>query len=122
MNGLSNSVLTVLLSWVKGIFSWGWSFLTNGGAGSFLTWLGSNWLWLTILLCLVGTVCDVAVYLLRWRPDIVWRSFLQRRQDRREKIPEDDMIDNADPAQDEPELESMDEAVYGGMGGEEPRA
>jgi hypothetical protein len=37
-----------------------------------------NWLLLVILLCLGGVLVDLVVYLLRWQPYRVWRSFLRR--------------------------------------------
>ena len=40
------------------------------------SWLAKNWLSALILLLLIGTAIDFIVWLIRWRPDLVWRSSL----------------------------------------------
>ena len=42
------------------------------------SWLAKNWLSALIPLLLIGTVIDFIVWLIRWRPDLVWRSSLNR--------------------------------------------
>ncbi len=42
------------------------------------SWLAKNWLAALIPLLLIGTAVDFIVWLIRWRPDLVWRSSLNR--------------------------------------------
>ena len=40
------------------------------------SWLAENWLTALIPLLLIGTAVDYIVWVVRWRPDLVWRSSL----------------------------------------------
>ena len=42
------------------------------------SWLAKNWLSALIPLLMIGTAIDFIVWLIRWRPDLVWRSSLSR--------------------------------------------
>ena len=75
---ISFSVIPVFLGWVRSLLSWVWSALTGGGSGGLLGWLARHWVPVVIVLCLLGALIDLAVYLLRWRPDVVLRSFARR--------------------------------------------
>ena len=76
MNGFATGVLSALLSWVRGIASQLWAlWYAPDGLGG---WLTTNWKALVIVLLVVGTVVDIVVYLLRWRPIEVWKSFFRR--------------------------------------------
>ena len=49
-----------------------------GYGGGALSWISGHWLLLAAVILIGGTVIDLAVYLFRWRPDIVWRSYFRR--------------------------------------------
>lgn len=83
MESFANSVLSILLGWVRGVANWVWRWAASD-QGGFTSWLGRHWLGLTIALCVLGTAADVVVTLLRWRPDVVWRSYFRRRRARRQ--------------------------------------
>lgn len=76
MNRLADSLLTLLLSWMRTLFSDILSLFNGSGAG-ILTWLQSRWLSLTIVLLLAGLTIDAVIYIIRWRPQYVWRTRLQ---------------------------------------------
>ncbi len=76
MNRLADSLLTLLLSWMRALFSDILSLFNGSGAG-ILTWLQSRWLPLTAVLLLSGLTIDAVVYIIRWRPQYVWRTRLQ---------------------------------------------
>ena len=42
------------------------------------SWLATHWLSIVLFLMVAGTVIDFAVWLIRWRPDLVWRGSLSR--------------------------------------------
>jgi len=77
MGNFANTLFSVLLGWVQGAAAWLWQLMGSEGAGGFMSWVLDNWLLLVILLCAGGVVIDLIVYLLRWQPYRVWRSFWQ---------------------------------------------
>ena len=74
MNAFANTLFSILLSWVKSLAQTVWNLVSGGGTGGFLVWLGDHWLPLVVVLCLCGVAVDLLIWLLRWRPDLVWRT------------------------------------------------
>lgn len=71
----SDTVLTVLLGWFRGITDRIWSLIEsgNGSAGAdFLQWFSDNWLRLFIFLTIICSLTDLMVWLIRWKPYYVW--------------------------------------------------
>ena len=77
MGGFASNTLTVLLSWVQSVASLLWNLFAGGDTGG-MTWFAAHWRGIAFGLCIAGALVDFAVYLLRWRPDKVWRSFFRR--------------------------------------------
>jgi len=84
MNSFIDSLLEVLLAWVKGVLNDLWTLL-SGGSGSFFAWLGRHWLSLLCVLLVGGIAVDFIIYLLRWHPQRVWNSKLNRLFSRKSK-------------------------------------
>lgn len=78
MNSFANSVFSLLFGWARSLIWKVWTAAASGSFSGFFTWLGDHWLWLALLLALAGTVIDLAVWLFRWRPYLVWRTDLRR--------------------------------------------
>lgn len=78
MNALSNHVLAVLFSWMRTLIQGAWGGLSAGTSAGFWPWIGDHWLLLIVLLCLICTVLDYLVWLIRWRPYVLWRQKLRR--------------------------------------------
>lgn len=78
MGSFANTLFSVLLGWVQTAAAWLWGLVTNADVSAWLRWLLDNWLPLALLLCIGGMMIDFIVYLLRWQPYRVWRSFLHR--------------------------------------------
>ena len=78
MNSFANSLFSLLFGWAKTLIQRVWTAASTGGFSGFFTWLGDNWLWVALLLCLAGTVVDFCVWMVRWRPYLVWRTALHR--------------------------------------------
>lgn len=74
MNAFANTLFSLLLGWVKALAQAVWNLFSEDGAGGFLTWLGDHWLPVVAFICLCGVVVDMLIWLLRWRPDLVWRT------------------------------------------------
>jgi hypothetical protein len=82
MNGFANSLLTLLLGWMRVLFS---ALLTLPQRGSaFLAWLGRHWIPLVLVIVLAALFVDALIYILRWRPQYVWSTRLQRLFHRKE--------------------------------------
>lgn len=77
MNNFADSILELLLSWVRGILSDIWH-MFSGDGGSLFAWLGKHWLSLLCVLLIVGATVDLIVYILRWHPQRVWISTFNR--------------------------------------------
>lgn len=77
MSNFIHSMLELLLSWVKGVFSDIWSML-SGDNGSFFAWMGRHWLSLVCVLLISGITLDLMIYILRWKPQRVWKSTFDR--------------------------------------------
>ena len=77
MGSFANSIFNLLLGWVRAAARSLWA-LISGEGGDLLTWIGENWLALTVVICAVCTVIDVIIHVIRWRPYKVWASFLRR--------------------------------------------
>lgn len=78
MNTFADSLFTALFSWVRSLVQGIWSSVVNGRFSSFFSWLGDHWFWLVLGLCLIGTVIDFIIWLIRWRPYLVWRTNMRR--------------------------------------------
>ena len=78
MNSFANSLFSLLFGWAKTLIQRVWTAASTGGFSGFFTWLGDNWLWVALLLCLAGTVVDFCVWMVRWRPYLVWQTHLRR--------------------------------------------
>lgn len=78
MGQFAGTLFSALLGWVQLAASWLWGLIANADVSAWFRWLLDNWLPLTLILCAAGVVIDFLVYLLRWQPYRVWRSFLHR--------------------------------------------
>lgn len=53
----------MLLGWIRTAINQMWALVNSDSGGGFLAWIGENWKALTLILCGVGVVTDVVVYL-----------------------------------------------------------
>lgn len=98
MGNFANTLFSVLLGWVQSATAWLWSLITSDGADGLMGWVLDNWLALAVGLCLLGLAVDGIVYLIRWQPYRVWRSFLSGGGD------------GSDPEADEPLEQGCEDA------------
>ena len=80
MDSLANGLYKILLGWLQTVASAVWSAFTSENGNSFLNWIGRNWIVLAGVLCVIGLAADLCVYILRWKPFKVWKSFFARRE------------------------------------------
>ena len=78
MGSFANTLFRIMLSWLRSAVSAIWSAFTSEKGGSFLEWIGKNWIIIAGILCAAGLIIDLCVYILRWKPFRVWRSFFRR--------------------------------------------
>ena len=88
MGSFANTLFTIMLGWIQAAASAIWSAFTTENGGSFLQWIGRNWFILAVILCVIGMVIDFGIYLLRWRPVRVWKSFFRRLRHGKEEAEE----------------------------------
>ncbi len=100
MGSLASSLFQFFLGWIRILFSSIWESAATPSHGSLLGWIGEHWLVLLIVICVIGAVTDLIVYLFRWRPYRVWASFLRRMRKRREEktaeLPEKEVLPEED--------------------------
>ena len=89
MGSFANTLFTIMLGWIQAAVSAIWSAFTTENGGSFLQWIGRNWIILAAILCVIGMVIDFGIYLLRWRPVRVWKSFFRRLRHGKEEETEE---------------------------------
>ncbi len=77
MNAFANALFSVLFSGVRSAIESVWSALAAGKLSGFFSWLGDHWLPLVAVLCLCGTLADFLIWLIRWRPYLVWNTKLR---------------------------------------------
>ncbi|MDD6050084.1 MAG: hypothetical protein PUC00_02250 [Clostridiales bacterium] len=78
MGQFANTLFQLMMGWVQTAVAWLWALFTQSDASGWLRWLSEHWLPLLVGLCIAGVVIDFIVYLVRWQPYRVWRSFLHR--------------------------------------------
>jgi hypothetical protein len=88
MGSLANTLFTLLLGWVQAAASSIWSAFTTENGGSFFRWIGRNWIILAVILCVIGLIVDLGIYLFRWRPLRVWKSYFNRLRHKEESLDE----------------------------------
>lgn len=79
MNAFADWLFNVLFGWMGTAANSAWNAVVNstGGMGSFFS---QYWLGIVLLLIIGGTVLDYLVWFVRWRPYLVWRSWLTRHR------------------------------------------
>ena len=80
MSGFANTVFTLMIGWFRTVVSLIWSGLTDKNGGNLFTWIGNHWIVIALILFAVGTVVDLSVYLFRWKPLDVIRSYFDRKK------------------------------------------
>lgn len=101
MNGFANSILSILLSWIRALVANIWVIINSEDGGTVYRFFAANWLRLLVFLLVFGYIADRIIYLIRWRPYYVWLSRLDRLRGRKktsetESIP----IDSSEPVPD----------------------
>ena len=80
MGSFANSLFKFMLGWLQGAVSAVWSAFTNEEGNSLFNWIGRNWLLAAGILCVAGLAADLCVYLFRWKPFKVWKSYFTRNK------------------------------------------
>ena len=75
MGSFANSLFKIMLGWLQAVVSAVWSAFTNQNGNSLFNWIGKHWILIAGVLCVTGLAADLCVYILRWKPYKVWRSF-----------------------------------------------
>lgn len=106
MNSIVNTLLSVLLSWIRALINNVWTLLRSEDGGALFRFLQEHWLGIVIGICIACVLVDLVVYFFRWRPDYIWATHLRRIRRRREQR----RARHASPAQ--PQQEPYEPPVY----------
>ncbi|MBN1776744.1 MAG: hypothetical protein JW811_01355 [Clostridiales bacterium] len=79
MNSFTNTILTLLLGWLRTLLNAARDFVSSDSSTVFFNFFRDNWRVLFLVLCIVGFALDIIVYLVRWRPRPLWRRRRARR-------------------------------------------
>ncbi|MBP3645890.1 MAG: hypothetical protein J6K55_05650 [Clostridia bacterium] len=88
MNGFANSLLSILLSWIRALVANIWVIINSEDGGTAYRFFAQNWLNLLVVLLISGFIVDRIIYIIRWRPHYVWLSRVDRMRKKRRKAPE----------------------------------
>ena len=82
MGGYALACIKVLVGWIKSLAEQMWSVFSTqpGKQNNLMTWTGDHWKAIVLVLCVFGLAADLVVYLFRWEPIKVWRSWFRRRK------------------------------------------
>ena len=72
----------MMLGWIQSTCSAVWQAFTAPAPQPALMWLQKHWMAAALVLCVLGVLADLIVYLFRWHPLDVWRSFFIRLRER----------------------------------------
>ncbi|MDY3279696.1 MAG: hypothetical protein SOX25_06285 [Eubacteriales bacterium] len=78
MNAFANTLFSVLFSGIRSMIEGIWAAAASGRLSRFFSWLGDYWLIVVAVICAGATCMDYLVWLIRWRPYLVWRTKLRR--------------------------------------------
>ena len=80
----ASTFFQMMLGWIRALSSEVWSTVTAPQGTTLIEWIGAHWKVLALALCVAGALIDLGVYLFRWQPFRVWRSFIHRMRNARE--------------------------------------
>jgi hypothetical protein len=89
MNSFTNSILTLLLGWLRTLLNAARDFISSDSSTALFEFFHNNWRILFLILCLGGFALDKIVYLIRWRPQPIWLRWRKRRGPTEQKQPYD---------------------------------
>ena len=84
MEGYARFCIQTFFGWLKSFVQQIWMLFSDQKGNNLLSWIGENWKGFLLILCAAGAVIDLLVYLFRWEPVKVWKSYFLRRKSRRE--------------------------------------
>ena len=70
-----------MLGWLQGIVSAVWYAFTSEKGNSIFNLIGRNWILIAGILCAIGLIADLCVYILRWKPFRSWKRYLNKDMD-----------------------------------------
>ena len=81
MSDISALFYAALRGFLHGLSDRVWAFIRGGGsnAGVF-SWLAAHWIEVIVFMVIVGVLADWFIWIVRWRPYLLWFSNLRRRR------------------------------------------
>lgn len=84
MGGYALGCIKIMIGWIRSLAEQMWSVFSTqpGKQDNLMTWAGEHWKEIVLALCLFGLAADLTVYLFRWEPIKVWKSYFRRKKNR----------------------------------------
>ena len=83
MGGFAKTIFTLITGWFQSVVAILWNGFTDHEKNGLFGWIGDHWIVIAIVLCVIGAAADLVVYIFRWRPLTVWKSFFRRMKRRK---------------------------------------
>lgn len=100
MNAFADWLFSTMFGWMGTAANSAWNAIVNA-SGGISNFFSEYWLFIVLILIIGGTVMDYAVWFVRWRPYLVWRSWFTRNSRQRKHrryvndLEQEDMDDDA---------------------------
>ena len=91
MGSFANSLFKIMLGWLQTAVSAVWSAITSENGNLIFNWIGRHWILLAGILCAIGLITDLCVYIFRWKPYKVWKSFFTGNKEADLRQPDTDL-------------------------------
>lgn len=85
MNGLTDAILSTLLSWIRVLIANLWNMVSSEDGGALFQFFAAHWLKILLVLCIGGYAADRIIYFIRWRPHYVWLSRWKRLRGKKQE-------------------------------------
>ena len=80
MGGYAKFCIESLFGWLKTVVQQVWTLMSNPKGNNSISWIGENWKTILLVICAAGAAADLLVYLFRWEPIKVWKSYFRRKK------------------------------------------
>ena len=74
-----DQTLQTFFGWFRSLVEAVWRWLAHPEEASFYSFVAANWKTILLVIAVTAMIADYVIYLFRWQPYKVWRSWLQRR-------------------------------------------
>lgn len=86
MGGYAKFCIENMFGWLKSFVQQIWALFSGQNGNTILGWIGDNWKVILLCICVAGAAADLVVYIFRWEPFKVWKSYFRRRKNHMQPV------------------------------------